>query len=70
MVYQVLCLIHRYDVRGHMKDGSILGSIKMIENLKSKKKGKSGKTMNGSDTNDWTWSEFANLVKYCKVSIR
>ena len=52
----------RYDLRGHLKDNSIRGSIKMIENLKSKKKSK-GK----GDTNDWTWSEFANLVKYSKV---
>lgn len=48
-----------------MKDNSIRGSIKMIENLKSKRKSK-GK----GDTNDWTWSEFANLVKYSKVTIQ
>ena len=35
----------------------------MIENMKTKRKSK-GK----GDTNDWTWSEFANLVKYSKVN--
>lgn len=52
----------RYDLRGHLKDNSIRGSIKMIENLKTKKKSK-GK----GDSNDWTWSELACLVKYSKV---
>ena len=62
---------HRYDLRGHLKDNnnSIRGSIKLIENLKSKRNSKI-KNKNGTDsTNDWTWSEFANLVKYSKVNI-
>ncbi|KAI2804564.1 Myosin and Kinesin Tail domain protein [Blomia tropicalis] len=58
--------LNKYDLRGHMKDNnSIRGSIKMIENLKSKKKSKSK-----GDSNDWTWSEFANLVKYSKTLIQ
>ena len=47
------------------KDGSIRGSVKLIENIKSKKKNKKGK---GSDPSEWTWSEISSLVKYSKVS--
>jgi hypothetical protein len=47
------------------KDGSIRGSIKLIENIKAKRKNKKGK---GSDSADWTWSEISSLVKYSKVS--
>ncbi|KPM03841.1 myosin XV-like protein [Sarcoptes scabiei] len=60
----------KYDLRGHLKEtnNSIRGSIKLIENLKTKRKTKS---KNGSEVNnDWTWSEFANLVKYSKTPIQ
>ncbi|KAH9423690.1 hypothetical protein DERP_005271 [Dermatophagoides pteronyssinus] len=64
--------LNKYDLRGHLKDNnnSIRGSIKLIENLKSKRNSKI-KNKNGTDsTNDWTWSEFANLVKYSKTPIQ
>lgn len=57
----------KYDMRGHLKEGSIRGSIKMIENMKTAKKNKGNKKNDA--TNDWTWSEFASLVKYSNVSI-
>lgn len=53
----------RYDLKS--KDGSIRGSIKLIENIKAKRKGKKGK--GSGDPSDWTWSEIANLVKFSKV---
>ncbi|PRD26924.1 UNVERIFIED_CONTAM: Myo15a [Trichonephila clavipes] len=44
------------------RDGSIRGSIKLIESLKTKK----GKSKKGKDTSDWTWKELADMVKYTK----
>ncbi|GBM19264.1 Unconventional myosin-XV [Araneus ventricosus] len=44
------------------RDGSIRGSIKLIESLKTKK----GKGKKGKDTSDWTWKELADMVKYTK----
>ena len=42
-------------------DGSISGSLKVIEgkNKKSKEKGKTGK-----NTSEWTWKEQVDLVKF------
>ena len=48
-------------------DGSISGSLKVIESLKSKKKGKKGKHQ--SDGAEWTWKEQVDLVKYSPVCI-
>ncbi|KAH9517053.1 hypothetical protein DERF_007753 [Dermatophagoides farinae] len=64
--------LNKYDLRGHLKDNnnSIRGSIKLIENLKSKRSSKIKSKNNTDSTNDWTWSEFANLVKYSKTSIQ
>ncbi|GAB6020238.1 Unconventional myosin-XV [Chamberlinius hualienensis] len=45
-------------------DGSIRGSLKMIESMKAKKKGKKGK-----DT-EWTWREQVDMVKYTKSPIQ
>ncbi|XP_058797715.1 unconventional myosin-XV [Phymastichus coffea] len=45
-------------------DGSISGSLKVIESLKSKKKGKKGK-----DGAEWTWKEQVDLVKFSAVPI-
>uniref|UniRef100_T1JBR9 Unconventional myosin-XV n=1 Tax=Strigamia maritima TaxID=126957 RepID=T1JBR9_STRMM len=45
-------------------DGSIRGSLKMIESLKTKKKGKKGKD------SDWTWKEQVEMVKYTKSPIQ
>lgn len=46
-------------------DGSISGSLKVIESLKSKKKNKKGK----QDSTEWTWKEQVDLVKYSTVPI-
>ncbi|KAJ8681735.1 hypothetical protein QAD02_017527 [Eretmocerus hayati] len=43
-------------------DGSISGSLKVIESLKGKKKGKKGKQ--SQDGAEWTWKEQVDLVKY------
>ena len=59
----IIWLNWRYDLRS--KDGSIRGSVKLIENIKSKKKSKKGK---GTDSSEWTWSEISSLVKYSRVS--
>lgn len=45
-------------------DGSISGSLKVIESLKGKKKGKKGK-----DGAEWTWKEQVDLVKFTPVPI-
>ena len=47
-------------------DGSISGSLKVIESLKGKKKGKKGKSQDGAE---WTWKEQVDLVKYSTVPI-
>ena len=47
-------------------DGSISGSLKVIESLKGKKKGKKGK---GQDSTEWTWKEQVDLVKFSPVPI-
>ncbi|XP_039312298.1 unconventional myosin-XV [Solenopsis invicta] len=47
-------------------DGSISGSLKVIESLKSKKK-KKGKGQ--QDGTEWTWKEQVDLVKYSTVPI-
>ncbi|XP_016845570.1 unconventional myosin-XV isoform X2 [Nasonia vitripennis] len=47
-------------------DGSISGSLKVIESLKGKKKGKKGKSQDGAE---WTWKEQVDLVKYSPVPI-
>lgn len=52
----------RYDMLRNA-DGSIRGSIKMIESLKQKKK----KGKKGKDTDDWTWKEHAEMVKFTRV---
>ncbi|XP_023287831.1 unconventional myosin-XV-like, partial [Orussus abietinus] len=49
-------------------DGSISGSLKVIESLKSKKKSKKGKGQ-VSDGAEWTWKEQVDLVKYSAVPI-
>ncbi|KAK7865486.1 hypothetical protein R5R35_002356 [Gryllus longicercus] len=46
-------------------DGSISGSLKVIESLKSKK----GKGKKGNKENDWTWKEQVDLVKFTPVLI-
>ena len=56
-----LVLFFRYDFS--VKEGSIRGSIKLIENIKAKKKGKKSK----NDQSDWTWRELSDLVKFTKV---
>ncbi|XP_014481805.1 PREDICTED: unconventional myosin-XV isoform X1 [Dinoponera quadriceps] len=48
-------------------DGSISGSLKVIESLKSKKKTKKGKGQ--QDGTEWTWKEQVDLVKYSTVPI-
>lgn len=48
-------------------DGSISGSLKVIESLKSKKKGKKNKGQ--QDGAEWTWKEQVDLVKYSNVPI-
>ncbi|XP_024893255.1 unconventional myosin-XV isoform X2 [Temnothorax curvispinosus] len=48
-------------------DGSISGSLKVIESLKSKKKNKKGKGQ--QDGTEWTWKEQVDLVKYSTVPI-
>ncbi|RWS29427.1 myosin XV-like protein, partial [Leptotrombidium deliense] len=55
----------RYDL-AHNKDGSLNGTIKFIESLKSKKKNKKSKNGDGSD---WTWKELSDLVKYSKTPL-
>lgn len=48
-------------------DGSISGSLKVIESLKNKKKNKKGKGQ--QDGTEWTWKEQVDLVKYSTVPI-
>lgn len=48
-------------------DGSISGSLKVIESLKNKKKNKKGKSQ--QDGTEWTWKEQVDLVKYSTVPI-
>ncbi|XP_068984012.1 unconventional myosin-XV isoform X3 [Bombus flavifrons] len=48
-------------------DGSISGSLKVIESLKSKKKNKKNKGQ--QDGAEWTWKEQVDLVKYSPVPI-
>ncbi|XP_029046871.1 unconventional myosin-XV isoform X2 [Osmia bicornis bicornis] len=48
-------------------DGSISGSLKVIESLKSKKKNKKSKGQ--QDGAEWTWKEQVDLVKYSAVPI-
>lgn len=48
-------------------DGSINGSLKVIESLKSKKKNKKNKGQ--QDGAEWTWKEQVDLVKYSQVPI-
>ncbi|XP_033324040.2 unconventional myosin 10A isoform X1 [Megalopta genalis] len=48
-------------------DGSISGSLKVIESLKSKKKSKKSKGQ--QDGAEWTWKEQVDLVKYSPVPI-
>lgn len=48
-------------------DGSISGSLKVIESLKSKKKNKKSKGQ--PDGTEWTWKEQVDLVKYSTVPI-
>ncbi|XP_018313717.1 unconventional myosin-XV isoform X2 [Mycetomoellerius zeteki] len=48
-------------------DGSISGSLKVIESLKSKKKNKKSKGQ--QDGTEWTWKEQVDLVKYSTVPI-
>lgn len=48
-------------------DGSISGSLKVIESLKSKKKGKKSKGQ--QDGAEWTWKEQVDLVKFSTVPI-
>ncbi|KAK0170257.1 hypothetical protein PV328_010838 [Microctonus aethiopoides] len=48
-------------------DGSISGSLKVIESLKSKKKGKKNKGQ--PDGAEWTWKEQVDLVKFSTVPI-
>ncbi|XP_018374566.1 PREDICTED: unconventional myosin-XV [Trachymyrmex cornetzi] len=48
-------------------DGSISGSLKVIESLKSKKKNKKSKGQ--QDGAEWTWKEQVDLVKYSTVPI-
>ncbi|XP_026670463.1 unconventional myosin-XV [Ceratina calcarata] len=48
-------------------DGSISGSLKVIESLKSKKKNKKNKGQ--PDGAEWTWKEQVDLVKYSPVPI-
>lgn len=58
-------LSRRYEML-RTRDGSIRGSIKLIESLKTRKgKGKKNKDGKGED---WTWKELADMVKYTKVS--
>jgi myosin-15 len=47
-------------------DGSISGSLKVIESLKTNKKSKGKK---GNKDNDWTWKEQVDLVKFSAVPI-
>lgn len=47
-------------------DGSISGSLKVIESLKSKKKKKGKGQQDGAE---WTWKEQVDLVKYSPVPI-
>jgi hypothetical protein len=42
-------------------DGSISGSLKVIENLKPNKKNKGKK---GNKENDWTWKEQVSKLEY------
>ncbi|XP_046586212.1 unconventional myosin-XV isoform X1 [Neodiprion lecontei] len=49
-------------------DGSISGSLKVIESLKSKKK-KDKKGKGQQDGAEWTWKEQVDLVKYSLVPI-
>ncbi|XP_012058460.1 PREDICTED: unconventional myosin-XV [Atta cephalotes] len=48
-------------------DGSISGSLKVIESLKSKKKNKKSKGQ--QDGAEWTWKEQVDLVKYSTIPI-
>ena len=48
-------------------DGSINGSLKVIESLKSKKKNKKNKGQ--QDGAEWTWKEQVDLVKYSALPI-
>ncbi|PSN58257.1 Unconventional myosin-XV [Blattella germanica] len=47
-------------------DGSISGSLKVIESLKTNKKSKGKK---GNKENDWTWKEQVDLVKFSSMPI-
>ncbi|XP_069684997.1 unconventional myosin-XV isoform X6 [Periplaneta americana] len=47
-------------------DGSISGSLKVIESLKTNKKSKGKK---GNKENDWTWKEQVDLVKFSSIPI-
>ncbi|XP_044008895.1 unconventional myosin-XV [Aphidius gifuensis] len=49
-------------------DGSISGSLKVIESLKNKKKSKKNKNQE-KDGAEWTWKEQVDLVKYSPVPI-
>ncbi|KAG1658544.1 putative ATP-dependent RNA helicase DDX5 [Nymphon striatum] len=57
--------LQKYDMLRNA-DGSIRGSIKMIESLKEKKK----KGKKGKDTDDWTWKEQAEMVKFTRSPIQ
>ncbi|KAL7287664.1 hypothetical protein TKK_0018304 [Trichogramma kaykai] len=48
-------------------DGSINGSLKVIESLKGNKK--KGKKSKGQDSTEWTWKEQVDLVKFSAVPI-
>lgn len=48
-------------------DGSISGSLKVIESLKSKKKNKKSKGQ--QDVAEWTWKEQVDLVKFSPVPV-
>ncbi|XP_076390888.1 unconventional myosin 10A isoform X2 [Megachile rotundata] len=48
-------------------DGSISGSLKVIESLKNKKKSKKSKGQ--QDGAEWTWKEQVDLVKYSAMPI-
>lgn len=49
-------------------DGSISGSLKVIESLKNKKKNKKSKSQE-KDGAEWTWKEQVDLVKYSQIPI-
>lgn len=60
------CVSNRFEML-KTADGSISGSLKVIESLKSKKKNKKGKGQ--QDSTEWTWKEQVDLVKYSTVPI-